>query len=176
MKRILAAISLVVMAVQPAFGEEPLASETSVRELLEVTQTRKLSEGTVNQMDRLMTEAMNRELAGRVPTAEQQAILDDLRAKLVALIGDALKWEKLEPRYVDIYRKSFTDGEIAGMLAFYKTPAGEAVINKMPVVMQHTMSLVQDLIQGITPQLRQIQTEALEKMKKSGTTSQPPGG
>jgi hypothetical protein len=176
MKGIFAAIALAMVAVQPALGEEPLASEASVRDLLEVTQTRKLSEGTVNQMDRLMTEAMNRELAGRVPTAEQQAVLDDLRVKLVALIGDALKWEKLEPRYVDIYRKSFTDGEIAVMLAFYRTPAGEAVINKMPVVMQHTMSLVQDLIQGITPQLRQIQTEALEKMKNSGANPLPPGG
>ena len=177
MKGMLAAIALVVATVPPAFGEEALASEASVRELLEITQARKLSEGTVAQMDQFMNEAMNRELAGRVPTAEQQAILDDLRTKLVALIGDALKWEKLEPRYVDIYRKSFTDEEVAGMLAFYKTPAGQAVINKMPIVMQHTMGLVQDLLQDISPQLRQIQTtEAMEKLKQSASAPPPPGG
>jgi hypothetical protein len=176
MKGMLAALALVAAAFQPAFAEETLASESSVRELLEVTQARKLSEGTFAQMDKFMSEAMKRELAGKVPTAEQQAILDDLRARLVALVGEALKWEKLEPRYVDIYRQSFTDEEIAGMLAFYKTPAGQAVIDKLPVVVQHTMGLMQDLIQGITPQLRQIQAETLEKLKNSGAAPQLPGG
>jgi hypothetical protein len=176
MKRLVATLALAVAAVHPAFAEEALASEASVRELLALTEAKKLSEGTIAQLDQFMNQAMTQELGGRVPTPEQQAILDELRTRLVALVKGALSWEQLEPRYIDMYRKSFSDAEIAGMVQFYKTPAGQAVINKMPVVVQNTMTMVQELLQGIAPQLRQIQTEALEKLKTTVAPQPAPGG
>lgn len=176
MKHLVAILALAVSAIHPALADEPLANEAAVRELLDITQAQKLSESTIAQLDQFMNDAMTRELGGRVPSPEQQAILDDMRAKLVALVKGALSWEQIEPRYIDLYRKSFTDAEIAGMLDFYKTPAGQAVINKMPVVVQNTMTMMQEVMQGMTPKLREIQTEALEKLKNSGPPQPAPGG
>jgi hypothetical protein len=70
-----------------------------------------------------------------------------------------LTWKKLEPQYIRLYQESFTEEEVAGMLSFYRTPAGQAVIDKMPVLMQRTMVDVQKMIVGITPQMKKIQED-----------------
>jgi hypothetical protein len=165
MKQILAAVVVLAAIGQPARAQDQLANEAAVRQLLEVTQARKLLDSTMGQMDAFMYETMKRALAGRPLTPEQQAILDDAKTKTIAILQGELQCEKLEPSYIDIYRKSFTDEEISGMLAFYRTPAGQAVINKLPVVMQHTMDMMQEVVQRIAPQIRQIQSEAFTRLK-----------
>jgi hypothetical protein len=179
MKGMFAAVALAVAAMQPAFAEGPLASEAAVRELMQIAQIRELHEGTVGQMDAYMNEAMNRALAGRVPSPEQQAVLDDAKAKIIAAVQEELKWDVLEPQYVEIYRKSFTDEELNGILAFYRTSAGQAMIRKMPVVMKHSMDLMQDMVGRVTPKLREIQVEALQKLEQleqAGAAPKPSGG
>jgi uncharacterized protein len=166
MKRLLALIATLAIAIQPVAAEDQ-ASEASVRDLLEVTQSRRLLDGLQGQMDAFIKEAMGRALAGKTPTVEQQAILDEFRAKLVALFQEEMKWELLEPRFIEIYRQSFTEQEIAGMLEFYRTAAGQAVISKMPVVMQHSMALMQEMMISVSPKLRALQAEALEKLDKT---------
>lgn len=74
-------------------------------------------------------------------------------------------WEKLEPVYLRLYRASFTEEEIVGMLSFYKTPAGQAVITKMPLLTQNTMIEIQKLLSGITPQIQKIQEDFIAEMK-----------
>ena len=76
--------------------------------------------------------------------------------------------EKLEPRYLRLYKEAFSEEEIAGMLSFYKTPAGRAVIDKMPVLMQQTMLEVQKLISGTIPQMQKIQEEFAAEMSAAG--------
>ena len=154
-----------LLAAPPSWSADAMASEASVRQLLEVTRSRKLMDDTMGQMDSYMRTAMNQALAGKVPTAEEQAVLDDMNRKLVTLMQREMRWDILEPKFIALYRQSFTEQEIAGMLSFYRTPAGQAVITKMPVVMQHTMATLQDLMGTMVPQMQAIQNEALQKLK-----------
>jgi hypothetical protein len=59
------------------------------------------------------------------------------------------------------------------MLAFYKTPAGQAMINKMPLVMQNVMSEMKDLVGPMQQKLQQIQRETLQEMKDATAKSAP---
>src|SRR5262249_48774124 len=99
------------------------------------------------------------------PTPEQQAFLDEGKARMIAVMQGEMQWEKLEPSYIDIYRKSFTDEELQGMLAFYRTPTGQAVINKLPVVLKHSIDMMHDMVQRIVPQIVKIQSETYAKLK-----------
>lgn len=142
-----------------------------MRQLLEVTQSRKLMDGMMSQIDSSMQLGMKQALAGNTPTGEQQAVLDEMRQKIVALMQQEMRWDVLEPKFIAVYRQSFTEQEVAGMLAFYKTPAGQAVITKMPLVMQHTMATMQELMGSMMPKLQAIQSEARQKLnccKKGG--------
>lgn len=57
---------------------------------------------------------------------------------------DEMSWAKMKPQYVRLYVETFDQDEVDGLLAFYATPAGQAMINKMPIVMPKMMGVMQD--------------------------------
>lgn len=84
---------------------------------------------------------------------------------MMAALKEMLDWNKLEPLYVRVYQKSFTQSEVDGMIAFYKTPAGQAVISKMPAVMQNTMNEMQQMMGPMMQRLQKMQQEVVAEMK-----------
>lgn len=140
------------------------ASEGSIKQLLAVTQAQKLVDGMQGQFDSLMNNSIQQALKGKIPTAKQQRAIDNMKNRMVSLMQGELAWEKLEPQYIRLYQESFTEEEVAGMLSFYRTPAGQAVIDKMPMLMQRTMVDVQKMIVGITPQMKKIQEDFVAEM------------
>lgn len=141
------------------------ASDSSIKQLLDVTQSRKLVDGMRAQFDSLMNNSIQQALQGKTPTPKQQQAIANMRNKMVAVMQGELAWEKLEPMYLRLYKESFSEEEIVGMLSFYKTPAGQAVINKMPVLMQKTMLEVQKMVSGAAPQMQKIQEQFVTEIK-----------
>ena len=163
--RFLVIILLSLTSLQVAVAAELMATEESVRQLMQVTESKKLLDGMMGQIDSLMQSSMKQALGGISPSAEQQAAMDEMRQKIVAVLHEELKWETLEPKFIDLYRQSFTEHEVMGMIKFYKTPAGQAVITKMPMVMQRSMAMMQELMISIMPKLQQIEADATAKVR-----------
>lgn len=161
-------ILLTCVVVSPAIAAEPPASEASVRELLAITQSRKLVDSTMGQVDTMMQRSMKQALAGQSTlTTDQQKIMDSMRTQMIALIRTDMKWETLEPMFVDIYMQSFTQKEVNGMLDFYKSEPGQAVIAKMPIVMQNTMQAMQARMATTLPKLQKLQQDAMAELRAS---------
>jgi hypothetical protein len=114
-----------------------------------------------------MSNAMQQELRGRNPTPRQQQAIEKMKDKMVAVMQGELSWANLEPMYMRLYRESFTEEEIGGMLSFYRTPAGQAVINKTPALMQKTMQEMQRMMSGMSPKMQKILEEFLADMKEA---------
>jgi hypothetical protein len=140
-------------------------SEASIKQLLEVTQARKLVDSIMGQMDNLMQQAVVQAAAGREIPESVQKEIDRQRAEMIAMMKQLLDWQKLEPMYVRIYQKTFTQAELDGMLAFYKTPAGAAVITKMPVIMQNTMDEMQGMMGPVMEKVQHLQQDVAARMK-----------
>jgi hypothetical protein len=66
---------------------------------------------------------------------------------------------------ISIYVTVFSEDELKGMLAFYKSPVGQAVISKMPAVMQQSMALMQKRVPGLQEQIIKISEELDEEIK-----------
>ena len=161
--------ALIVLLFSSTTAIAAPASESSIKQLLAVTQVQKLVDGMRAQFDSLMNNAIQKTLNGKTPTAKQQQAIARMKNRMVALIQGELAWEKLEPMYLRLYKESFTEEEVAGMLSFYKTPAGQAVINKMPVLVQKTMLEVQKTISGVTPQMQKIQGDFVAEMQAASS-------
>ena len=84
---------------------------------------------------------------------------------MVALLQGELAWKKIEPMYIRLYKESFTEEEIAGMMAFYKTPAGQAVLHKIPVLMKKIIPELQEMTFRMTPKIQKIEEDFLTEMK-----------
>jgi hypothetical protein len=166
------ALSCAVTVWSTAAADNP-ASDASIKQLLEVVQVRKLVEAMTAQMDLMMKQAVEQATHGeQIPPRIQQDI-DKRQAEIRAAVKEALDWNKMEPVYMRVYQKSFTQQEVDGLIAFYKTPAGQALVNKMPVVMQNAVNETQQLMQPMIDRLRKMQQEVsaevqAEKGKKGG--------
>ena len=81
------------------------------------------------------------------------------------MMKELLDWKKLEPMYVRIYQKTFTQPEVDGMIAFYKTPAGQAVMSKMPAAMQNTIDEMQSAMGPVMQKMQQMQQDVVAEIK-----------
>ncbi len=141
------------------------ASDESIRQLLEVAQARKLVDSVMKQMDTLMLQTIQEATRGQPIPPKVQKQVDKNQAEVVALLKDVLDWKKLEPMYVRVYQKTFSQQEVDGMIAFYKTPSGQAVIGKMPTVMQNTMEEMQSMMGPVMQKMQKMQQDVIAEMK-----------
>ncbi|TAK90143.1 MAG: DUF2059 domain-containing protein [Burkholderiaceae bacterium] len=160
-------VLLLPFLATPIFAEGVPPTEESLKQLLAVTEVRKLVDGMMNQMDGLMKNAVQQALQGKPVTPKEQKILDNMQGKTIALLRQELGWENLEPLYIRVYHDSFTQDEVDGMLAFYTSPPGAAVVKKMPVVMQKTMSEMQTRMGPLMQKLQKIQQESIDELKSA---------
>jgi hypothetical protein len=163
--KILPAMVLCLLAALAVHAEEPAASEASIRELFAVMETEKMVDRMYGQLDAMMQASMQQAIAGHPVTPEQQKIIDETRTKLVALYKEDMTWSSLEPTVIAIYRKSFTEAEVKGMIGFYRSPAGKAVVAKMPVVLQATMEAAHTRMTTLMPKLQQLQQDTTARLK-----------
>lgn len=166
MKKLIALAAL--LAVAPAYTQEQPASESSVRELMTLTNARSLLDQAYGQLDGMMEQAMKDAIGGRSITAEQDKLLAEMRAKMVALVRRQMSWEKLEPDYLRLYMATFSQAEVDDMNAFYKSPGGQAVIAKLPRLMQNLMQTVVTDMQALTPEIQALENEYKEKVAAAG--------
>ena len=133
---------------------------------IEVAQTRKFIDTVMSQVDARVKSVIQQVVQAQSISPEVQKIFDKCRSDVVAMMQDEFTWDKLEPIYVRIYQKSFTQSDIDGMISFYKnrTPVDQSTINKMPLVMQSTMGELQKIMGPITRRIQRMQVEATAQL------------
>jgi hypothetical protein len=100
-----------------------------------------------------------------VPAGERQAA-DEIQQKSMAVVSDRMSWDKLKPALVKVYSETYTEEEINGIVAFYKSQAGQAMLEKSPLLMQRVMAMSQELVGDLTPEIKRITEEVKQKYKK----------
>jgi uncharacterized protein len=150
------------------------ASDASIHKLMEVTHAQKLMDGMFAQMDNIMKQSAL-QAAGHPLDAQEQQILGRNMDKLASAMQSQMSWSKLEPAMTAIYRDNFSEKEIDDMLTFYQTPTGQALIAKMPVVMQQSMQMGQSQMRQVLPQLQQINQQMMQEFKDYEASKTAPG-
>jgi hypothetical protein len=72
------------------------------------------------------------------------------------VLADGFGWNRLEPDYARLYEATYTEDEIDGILAFYKSPSGQAMVEKSPMLVKQSSALVQERMKAVMPQLQQL--------------------
>jgi uncharacterized protein len=142
-------------------------TDASLEEMMSVGNVHLLLDSVKAQMEGTMKGVANQALQGKNLTPERQAIMDRMMEKMAAVTRDTLDWDTLKPMFFRVYRQSFTQEDVDGIIAFYKTPAGQAMISKMPLVMQNMMAEMGQMMKPMRQKMVEIQHEAIEEMKKT---------
>lgn len=136
-----------LITVSPARAQE-MTKEAKIEQILTLTKIESMMDRTLAQMKAMSAQAT----AGMTP--DEQAKAQATQDKILDLAKAA--WTKLRPQYVKLYSETFSDEEIDGLLAFYQSSTGQAMIEKMPELMAKFMTLMM-------PEMQRIMKEAQQK-------------
>ena len=139
-------------------------SDASINKLLEVSKAGKLMDSVWAQMDGFMKTSMQQVTKGKPLSADEQAIMDKQQAKIIAVMKDELSWAKIKDGFVQVYRETFSQEEIDGIIAFYQSPAGQAFIDKQPALMKNTMAFMQQRMGPIMQKIQQMAEETAKEL------------
>lgn len=129
--------------------------------LLEVTRAQAMVEGMLPQIEASQRQMVAQLTAGRELDDSQRARLDATLERSNAVLREALSWEVLGPLYRDVYRRTFSAEDVEAIIAFYDTPAGQRLVDRMPALVQHTMEAVQ---QRVLPLLQQFEQDLASEL------------
>ena len=141
------------------------ASQESIDRLLVDAKVEKMLDTMLVNIDQVMRRSMEAATLGRPLSPDQRRVVDATAARFVQVMRDEMTWDKLRPLYVQIYQESFTQEEIDGLIAFYESPAGVAFIEKMPVVMQKSMSIMQSRMAPMLEKMKAAMKETIPETK-----------
>jgi hypothetical protein len=157
----LACAVLWMLGPVPAHADDA-SKMAKIEEMLQLTHADRI----VGQMLAQMQPAMAAQLKKMNLPEDSQAMAEEVQKKLMEWMAGKLSWEKLKPIYIKVYMDTFSEEEIAGVLEFYKTPAGQALLNKMPQLIQKTITLTQQMMGDMIPELNKMTEEIVSKYKK----------
>ena len=140
-------------------------SQESIDRLLVDAKVEQLLDTMLANVDQVMRRSMETSTQGQQLSPEQRQAVDGAAAKFVQVMREEMTWDKLRPLYVQIYQESFTQEEIDGLIAFYESPAGVAFVEKMPVVMQKSMSIMQSRMATMMEKMKAAMKEAIAEPK-----------
>ena len=146
MTRTFLAMLLPLFIVAPAVAVE--ISDSHRKATIELFESNGVKEA-IDQQSQIMIEGMITPL-GEIPCLG--ASIDEVSA----FILDKMSYEALKPEMIQIYAKHFTEAEIKEWLAFTKTPLGQKVIAKTPVLAGEGMVIGQQIMAKEEPNLRKI--------------------
>jgi uncharacterized protein len=168
MYKIIAALCLFLSISQAhAQSPTPLASAESIETLMQLSKMESLTESMYSSMEPIFQQAMQQGIGSRKLTPAQESAVKKLPAKMIALFKEEFSWSKMKPGFIQIYQETFTQPEVDGMIAFYQTPVGQAMINKTPQVMQKSVQLSQGMMASVMPRVMKI----LEQDMKEAMTA-----
>jgi uncharacterized protein len=129
----------------------------------QTTKTAKIEEifrlTKVDQMQKQMMaqmSAMIRQQTAASLTPDQQKNASEMGQRMMEFITQKMSWDVMKPDFIKLYDDTYTEDEISGILLFYQSAPGQAMLAKSPVLMTNTMALVQKRMTEIRPELDDI--------------------
>jgi hypothetical protein len=179
--------SAAVQAQSPTAARTPTAVTSTgpadpakvplIEDLFQLTKPDAMVQQAKTALGGAAQQAFNSEVKKFDDPTKYQADYQKVQGQLMAIIDSRLNWQKMKPQLMKLYSDSFTKEELTGITAFYRSPAGQAEMRKMPEVAYKTNVIGQQQLAGAQPEMQKVMTDALNSIKqKSPAGHAAPGG
>ena len=130
---------------------------------------------TIEKLDAVMqqmaTQSLDRNrklvqnmLAGKQMTTIDKRIVDLYMTRMYEVVNAQLSWEKLKPAYVNLYASTYSEEEVDGILAFYKSSVGQAMLAKNPDLLTKSGAILSARTESLGPQMQQVLADMRKQM------------
>jgi hypothetical protein len=146
-----------------AFAAPP--SNESISQLLVATRMERSVGAAQQGLEQAVRNSINQSLQGRTLTPQGQKVIEKFSADAGAIIRKEINWADLKGAYLKLYAETFTQEEVDGLLAFYRSPAGVALLEKMPQVTQKSAAITQQRIGPLVEKLKASMAQTVQDAK-----------
>lgn len=152
--KILAACLLILA---PLARADQAAKFAKIDQLLVVMNIEQQQKQMMDQMLQMVIAQVKDQMAKQGnATPAQVAQVEEKQKRLFAVIQEKTSWPRMKPVYSKAYSDTFTEEEIDGILSFYKSPAGKAMVEKQPALNGKIMASVQAQMGDLMSQIEEI--------------------
>jgi hypothetical protein len=144
-----------------------------VHEFFEISKADQLSTQVMKQVMDQMNSGMMQQLTGTHLTADQQKQLNEFNKQVQAIMTSSLGWDKLEPEYAKLYVAAYSEQQLDDILAFYKSPTGQAMVEKNPELLKQSSVIAQQHLMSAMPELQKLMKDFAAQATANGDSSKP---
>jgi uncharacterized protein len=166
--RRLALLLVLALSVPVAARADDASHRAKAAEMMNLLHNQRMVQGIADNLKKQIADAAN-SVSGPAATPEQKAKAADFEKQADQLIDAQLGWDVMKTTFTDIYVKNFTEEELDGIIAFYKTPNGIALLGKMPDVNTQITQFGTSHLSTLQPQLKDL----FDNYRKSQAAAPP---
>ena len=166
-----------VLVVAGAFAQEsapaakPIdpAKRAAIEELFSLMKVDQMQKQMVSQVQAMVGDQIEKSLPPEIQKSQDGskmvAEVKDFQKRVFDLMMDRVDFARMKPDYIRLYDETFSAEEVAGLVAFYKTPVGQSYLSKMPVLTSKTVVLIQRMLGDLMPQMMKMTADWANEMK-----------
>ena len=160
-------------AIPVSAGQADPAKVPLIEDLFKLTKPDTMVQQAKTALGGAAQQAFNSEVKKFDDPTKYQADYQKVQGQLMTIIDSRLDWQKMKPQLMKLYSDSFTKEELTGITAFYRSPAGQAEMRKMPEVAYKTNMIGQQQLAGAQPEMQKVMTDALSSIKQKSQAAHP---
>ena len=157
-------IALITLALLcPLLAHADAPSDASVAALLDANHLKEAVAGVATSAVSFAKAQAAEASKGQDLSDKQKKDLADLTDQFAKKVQTEMTYTKMQAVYSKMYKDNFTQEEIDGLTAFFKSPAGVAYLNKMPQVQQKSQEANRNVMLPLIQQLQKDIVAVIEK-------------
>ena len=157
-RKIMFTLFLIMLPVLSFAGDK----ENLAEEIMKLTNMQKMMDQTKVQIQQMQIRVMQQL---EVSEKDKKGAAE-FQNKINEMIFNELTWDNIKSEYIKLFVDVYTIDELKGLVQFYKSPAGQSLIKKQPIIMQKSMMISQSKIQKLIPKLKKMTDEFSESIKE----------
>jgi len=157
-RKIIFTLFLIMLPVLSFAGDK----ENLAEEIMKLTNMQKMMDQTKVQIQQMQIRVMQQLEVSEKDKKEAA----EFQNKINVMIFNELNWDNIKSEYIKLFVDVYTIDELKGLVQFYKSPAGQSLIKKQPIIMQKSMMISQSKIQKLIPKLKKMTDEFSESIKE----------
>jgi uncharacterized protein len=157
MKRWITLLAMVMIVAPVGARADEASKQAKVKELFAVMHMDHNLDRMRSAMEQQVQATAKNAPGTEQMTPEKKKIQQEYVDNSMKVVDENFGWTVLEPAYVKLYADTYTEAELDGILAFYKSPAGLAMLTKSPQLSAGVMEIVHGHMGNFQPKMQALQ-------------------
>ena len=155
-----------VLFLSSASATTPTAE--SIVELVSLTTSDSMVDSMFANIRAIFKRQTSEGLSTGAMSDEKGRLAEAIDAKVTEILREELSLKAMRPALVQLYQDNFSQEEVDGLVAFHKSPAGVAMMEKMPRLMQKMFMQMQERMGPVMARVK----AATDQMRAEAKASQ----